>query len=42
MSSIGPSDGALIMIKIVSYEMLKSIFWLKLTITKKVVKFYNG
>ena len=42
MSCVGPSGGALVIIKIVSYGLPKSIFRLQLTITNKVMKIYTG
>ena len=38
MSCVDPSGGVLVMIKIFSYELPKSIFWLQLTITNKVTE----
>ena len=48
MSGFDPSGGSLVMIKIVSYELPKSIFWLqltntnKVTTTNKVIEIYTG
>ena len=48
MSGFGPSGGSLVMIKIVSYELPESIFWLqltntnKVTTTNKVIEIYTG